>query len=148
MTATTSYRLSAPSSDAEWRTYHAIRRKVLFENRGIFGVYDECRPDEFAEGNHPMLLTYEGELIGVIRVDIDGQIAIFRRVAIREDVQHRGHGKIMLSLAEDFARGKGCSFVKSYVNPAAVGFYERCGFSSDVSTAPDAKHVLLCKKLA
>jgi GNAT superfamily N-acetyltransferase len=147
MNAPISYRLSAPSSDAEWQTYHAIRRKVLFENRGIFGVYEERHPDEFAEGNHPMLLIYEGEFIGVIRVDIDGQIAIFRRVAIREDVQYRGHGKVMLSLAEEFARGKGCNLVKSYVNPEAVGFYERCGFSYDVSIAADAKHVLMCKKL-
>ena len=148
MTETTAYSLRAPANDEEWRTYHAIRRRVLFENRGLFGVYNETHPDEFARGNHPMLLLHGGESIGVIRIDVDGELAIFRRVAIREDVQRCGHGKVMLSLAADFALGKGCRLVKSYVNPEAVGFYERCGFNHDTSTVADEKHVLMFKKWA
>src|SRR5262245_61705267 len=109
MSATTPYSLKAPAADDEWRTYHAIRRKVLFENRGHFGVYDESHPDDLAPGNYPMLLMYGNEPIGVIRVDVDGELAIFRRVAIREDVQRRGNGSVMVSLAEEFARGKGCT---------------------------------------
>jgi GNAT superfamily N-acetyltransferase len=146
MTEKIAYRLRAPASDDEWRTYHASRRKVLFENRGVFGVYDERHPDEFAQGNHPMLLIHEGEPIGVIRVDVDGPLAIFRRVAIRDDVQRCGHGKVMLSLAEQFVRGKGCSLIRSYVNPEAVGFYKRCGFNPDTAAAADEKHVLMYKK--
>jgi GNAT superfamily N-acetyltransferase len=148
MTKDTAYHLRPPASDQEWRTYHAIRRKVLFENRGQVGVYNETHPDEFAKGNHPMLLIYRGESIGVIRIDVDGELAIFRRVAIREDVQRCGHGRVMLSLAEGFALDKGCSLVKSYVDPDAVGFYERCGFNHETSTAVDEKHVLMYKKWA
>jgi hypothetical protein len=37
--------LRRPENEEEWRVYHEIRRKVLFENRDRFGVYDE---------NHPM----------------------------------------------------------------------------------------------
>jgi GNAT superfamily N-acetyltransferase len=146
MTEQSAYHLKAPARDEEWRIYHAIRRKVLFENRGLFGVYNEAHPDESAHGNHPLILIYEGEPIGVIRVDIDGQLAVFRRVAIREDVQRCGHGKVMISLAEDFARGEGCSFVRSYVDPGAVGFYERCGFNYDASTSAHEKHVPMYKK--
>lgn len=147
MPETAAYSLRAPASDEEWRTYHVIRRKVLFENRGLFGVYDETHPDEFARGNHPMLLIHGGKCLGVIRIDVDGELAIFRRVAIREDVQRCGHGRAMLSLAEDFVLRKGCTIVKSYVDPGAVGFYERCGFNHDVSTAADDKHVPMYKKL-
>ena len=146
MTEKIPYRLRAPASDEEWRTYHAIRREVLFENRGFFGLYDEAHPDEFAQGNHPMLLIHEDEPIGAIRVDVDGPLAIFRRVAIREDVQRHGHGKVMLSLAEDFALDKGCSLVRSYVDAGAVGFYKSCGFNYDTSTAADEKHVPMYKK--
>jgi GNAT superfamily N-acetyltransferase len=146
MSENTAHILRAPASDEEWQTYHAIRRKVLFENRGLVGVYNEDHPDEFVQGNYPMLLIHEGEPIGVIRIDINGQTAIFRRIAIRDDVQRCGHGKVMLSLAEDFARGQECNFVKSYVNPEAVGFYERCGFNHDDSTAVDEKHVPMYKQ--
>jgi GNAT superfamily N-acetyltransferase len=147
MTQTTAYNLRAPANEEEWQTYHAIRRKVLFENRGLFGVYNDTHPDEFAQGNHPMILIHGGECIGVIRIDVDGELAIFRRVAIREDVQRSGHGRAMLSLAEEFALGKECTIIKSYVNPEAVGFYERCGFNHDFSTAADEKHMPMYKKL-
>ena len=148
MTETTGYSLRAPANDEEWRTYHAIRRKVLFENRGLLGVYKETHPDEFAHGNYPMILVHGDAPIGVLRIDVGGGMAIFRRVAIREDMQRNGHGKVMLSLAEDFARGKECMLLKSYVDPEAVGFYERCGFDHDLSTAGDEKHVPMYKKLA
>ena len=127
------YELRTPRSTEEWQSYHDIRRKVLFENRGQFGVYDEYHPDERREGNHPLLLLLDGRAIGVIRVDINGDQAIFRRVAVREDVQGAGHGRVLLTLAESFARAKGCKQIWSNVAPEAVSFYERCGFTFDSS---------------
>ena len=41
MTEELGYDLRRPCNDDEWRAYHAIRREVLFENRGYFGIYDE-----------------------------------------------------------------------------------------------------------
>src|SRR5262245_66330679 len=105
--------LRTPSSTEEWQAYHSIRRKVLFENRGRFGVYDENHPDEHRKGNHPLLLLLDGEAIGVIRIDINGDQAIFRRVAIREDLQRAGHGRVLLTLAESFAQEKGCLHIWS-----------------------------------
>ena len=142
------YELISPSSVEQWQTYHAIRRKVLFENRGFFNRYQEDHPDEFRDGNHPFVLIHDSEIIGVIRVDIDGTVAIFRRVAIRDDLQRRGHGKQMLELAEAFARRSGCALIRSFVNPEAVTFYERCGFERDTSLRGDAEHKPMFKRLA
>ena len=125
------HQLITPADDTEWRAYHDIRRRVLFEARGQFGVYQEDRPDERAVGNHPKLLLYGGEPIGVVRIDVDAITAICRRVAIRPDVQRLGHGRVLLSLVQQFARDKGCGLLASYVAPDAVGFYERCGFTVD-----------------
>jgi GNAT superfamily N-acetyltransferase len=129
------YELRAPGSTEEWEAYHGIRRKVLFENRGRIGVYDKNHPDETHEGNYPLILLLEGEAIGVIRVDINGEQAIFRRVAIHEDLQRAGHGRMLLALAESFARAKRCNRIWSDVAPDAVGFYERCGYTL-VPSAP------------
>ena len=129
------HELRTPSSTEEWQAYHSIRRKLLFENRGRFGVYDENHPDEQSKGNHPLLLLLDGEAIGVIRIDINGNQAIFRRVAIREDLQRAGHGRALLTLAESFAQEKGCLHIWSDVAPDAVGFYQRCGYTF-VSSAP------------
>jgi GNAT superfamily N-acetyltransferase len=72
-----------------------------FDTRGE--PYDEQHPDEFRAGNHPLVLFHDGDAIGVIRIDVDAPVAIFRRVAIREDMQRQGHGTMMLKLAEGFA---------------------------------------------
>ena len=89
-----------PQTRDEWDQYHAIRRRVLWESRGHYGVYDENRPDEYDSGNHPFLLMRGDRAVGVVRVDIDGRRAIFRRVAIREDAQRSGYGRVLLALAE------------------------------------------------
>jgi len=122
------YELVTPTDEAEWRAYHDIRRRVLFEARGQSGVYREDGPDERAPGNHPKLLLYCGEPVGVVRIDVDATTAICRRVAIRSDVQRLGHGRVLLSLVQQFARENGCERLASHVAPDAVEFYERCGF--------------------
>jgi GNAT superfamily N-acetyltransferase len=85
--------------------------------------------------------------VGVIRIDIDGPVATFRRVAVRDDVQRRGHGRRLLEAAERFARRKGCTRIESHVAPDAARFYERCGFTpSDAAQTPTGS-VLMSKTL-
>jgi GNAT superfamily N-acetyltransferase len=142
--------LITPTDAAEWRAYHDIRRHVLFEARGQIGVYQEDHPDERALGNHPKLLLYRGEPIGVARIDVDATMATCRRVAIRSDVQRLGHGRVLLSLVEQFARDNGCGRLASYVAPEAVGFYERCGFTVEGDRTVGASRresVLMTKRL-
>lgn len=123
------YELITPIGDIQWRAYHDIRRQVLFEARGQFGVYQEDHPDEHAPGNHPKLLLYRGDPVGVVRIDVAATTALCRRVAIRSDVQGRGHGRVLLSLVQQFARENGCERLASYAAPDAVEFYQRCGFA-------------------
>jgi GNAT superfamily N-acetyltransferase len=127
-----------PATDAEWASYHAIRRRVLFELRGNAAAYDADHPDEHRAGRHPFLLWHAGEPVGVIRVDIDGPVATLRRVAIRDDVQRRGFGRRLLEDAERFCRQQGCTRIESHADPDAVGFYERCGFTrADPARQPE-----------
>ena len=120
--------LVTPRNASEWKAYHDIRRVVLFEARGLFGVYDENHPDERAPNNHPKVLVYGDDPLGVVRIDIDGTVATLRRVAIRSDVQRRGHGRVLLQLAQLFAQESGCTSLASFVAPDAVDFYRGFGF--------------------
>lgn len=63
-----------------------------------------------------------------MRVDVAGDTAFFRRVAIREDLQRKGHGRTLLSLAEQFAGAQGCTQACSNVGPGAVEFYRKVGY--------------------
>jgi len=124
-----------PTSDAEWATYHAIRKRVLFDLRGQGAAYDADHPDEHRPGHHPFVLWEGAVPIGVIRIDVHGEVATLRRVAIREDLQRRGHGRRLLQAAERFASEQGCTRVESHADPGAIGFYERCGFARVAPTA-------------
>lgn len=129
-------RLCAPLTERDWQAYHAIRFRVLFEMRGHGAAYDEQHPDERRPGHYPFLLWDGDTPVGVVRVDIDGTVATFRRVAIREDRQRRGYGRQLLSAAEAFARQQGCARIESFVDPGAIAFYERCGFSRTAAAEP------------
>ena len=141
------HELRTPQSDEEWRVFHAIRRKVLFENRGKAEAYIENHPDDSKPGNHPLVLLYRGDVIGVLRIDVDGTVAWLRRVAIRDDLQRAGHGRVLLRLAEGFAKAAGCDEIRSNAAVEAVGFYERCGYARDVSAEPPVNSVRVWKSL-
>ena len=122
------YQLRAPANESEWQNYHEIRRAVLWEARGQGSVYDSNRPDEQLPNRFARILFFENVPVGVLRIDIEPPKAIFRRVAVRLEHQRKGHGRVMLMLAEEFARKHGCVSARSDVAPDAVGFYESCGF--------------------
>jgi GNAT superfamily N-acetyltransferase len=126
--------LAPPVTPEQWSSYHELRRAVLFENRGRFGVYDENHPDEFLPNNYPMLLYRGSEGVGAVRIDIDpeARIVTFRRVAIRQDLQRQGLGRMMMEEAEAFARGRGCRVFVAHVARDAVGFYEKLGYRLDL----------------
>ncbi|ARQ09060.1 N-acyltransferase family domain-containing protein [Rhizobium etli] len=82
-----------PVKEAEdWLAYHAIRRRVLFELRGLDG-YDDKHPDEHDERNIPLLLRKDGIALGTVRLDLsNGQSGVVRLVAIMPECQRQGSG--------------------------------------------------------
>jgi GNAT superfamily N-acetyltransferase len=132
------HELITPTTDDQWDSYHRIRREELFEARGQLGVYNANHPDDRAPHNHPKLLVYSGDYVGVVRVDIDKGVAALRRVAIRADAQHRGHGRALLELVQRFARDAGCTKLISFVAPDAVAFYQGSGFDVEQEGAMGA----------
>jgi GNAT superfamily N-acetyltransferase len=142
------YELRPPASEEEWLAFHAIRRKVLFENRGKGDRYVENHPDDSLPGNHPLVLLYKGDVIGVMRLDVSAAAAWLRRVAIREDLQRAGHGTVLLRLAENFARAQACIEMRTNAAVEAVGFYERCGYARDVDGSSPPNSVRMWKRLS
>ena len=140
------HQLRAPETDEEWAAFHAIRRKVLFENRGK-DDYIENHPDDFKTDNHPLILLYKGDVIGVVRIDVCESEAWLRRLAIREDLQRQGHGRVLLQLAESFAMTGNCSEVRTNAAVEAVGFYECCGYARDTEKLSPVNSVSMRKSL-
>ena len=140
------YALVSPSSPAQWRAYHDVRRVVLFERRGRFGAYDHNHPDEFRANHFPKLLFFDEQPVGVIRIDVVQDVAWFRRVAIKEDHQRIGHGRMLLELSERFAHDRGARRIQSSVAADAVEFYRRCGYLTSAARR-DSGSVMMFKDL-
>lgn len=141
------HELRAPVTTKEWLAFHDIRRKVLFENRGKSETYIENHPDDSNPANHPLILILRDVVIGVVRIDVSERVAWLRRVAIREDQQRLGHGRVLLQLAEAFAKSRGCDEVRSNAAVEAVRFYERCGYVRDETDSAPVNSVRVYKQL-
>ena len=137
--------LRAPQNPREWQAYHDIRRHVLFELRGLGSTYDPNHPDESRSGHFPLVLWASDAPVAVVRVDVENEVAVFRRVAVRADVQRRGFGRQLLEQAQLFAQHQGCTRIESHVDPDAVVFYERCGFERLAQSKRSAASILMGK---
>ena len=68
----TRYALRCVRSPQEWAAYHAIRRQAIFAALLPGQAKDETDPDEVAPGNFPHVLLHDGEIVGVVRIDLIG----------------------------------------------------------------------------
>jgi GNAT superfamily N-acetyltransferase len=101
---------------------------VLFDRRGLGNQYDPNHPDERIAGNHPKLLEVGAQYVGVVRIDLRGDVAYLRRVAIDEPWQRMGYGRILIDRSEQFATELGALRVESDVALDAIDFYRKCGY--------------------
>jgi GNAT superfamily N-acetyltransferase len=124
------HELRTPATAADWEEYHRIRRTVLWEARGHFGVYNATHPDEVAPRNLPLLLVFRGVAVGAARLDRqpDGR-GVIRRMAIDTHLQRQGHGRTLLNLLEQRARGLGISILEVNLAEDAVTFYRKAGYA-------------------
>lgn len=123
------YVLRPPTSPDDWTAYHEIRRRAIFDVYHRDVAYKIDHPDEDKRGNFPMVLVTDGMIVGTVRVDlVDADRAALRLVAIAPEEQGRGHGAVLLKLAEDFARRRGRRRIVLHGNPPTIGFYLQHGY--------------------
>jgi hypothetical protein len=124
------YALRRVHSAGDWAAYHAIRRSAIFAALLPGQAYDEHHPDEFKPDNFPHVLAADGDVVGTVRIDlIDATQAGLRLIGIRNDLQRRGHGAVLLKLAEAAARALGRTEVIINAHPTSLTFYLANGYA-------------------
>ncbi len=112
---------------------HRIRRQVLFAPGRHPGVeYDEEHPHDAASNHIKFLLMLDGEPIGTTRLDLRGERAIVRLVAILADRQRQGHGSAMEGAVVRHAHRLGITTLMVNSAADAVGFYEKRGWQREI----------------
>lgn len=123
------YTLARPVDEEDWRIFHDIRCKVLFEGRHKDTAYNENHPDDRVPNNHPLLLRLGGRPLGTVRLDDFGDgTGCVRLVAVTRAEQGRGDGRELGRLVEAFARSLGIHTLYLNSAPEAVGFYKKSGW--------------------
>jgi predicted N-acetyltransferase YhbS len=123
--------------------YHRIRRLVLFDGKPDY-VTDG--PEEVKKENLSLLLKYQQEPIGTVRLDQrqDGK-AIVRLVAIASDLQKQGHGIVLMDRLEKPASSVEVKELLVHAVHHAFGFYKKLGYSPFSFEVGDFQSVQLHK---
>lgn len=130
--------LRAVKTDEEWAALHDIRRRVLFApgRHATEIAYDPDHPDDRAAENVPHILMLDDTPIGVARIDLKGDRAVVRLVAIVPEHQRNGFGTLMDTMLTEKAWELGVRQLRVNAAPGAVGFYEKTGWRRE-SWDPD-----------
>jgi N-acetylglutamate synthase-like GNAT family acetyltransferase len=136
--------LKRAESDRDWAAYHRIRKRVLWEDRGLEG-YDERHPDDQLAAHHPLLLMRDGAPVGTARLDvISPNLGVVRLVAVEPHLQRSGLGRVLMQEIESYARRLGLDQLEVNAAREAEGFYQRLGW---VVVPSDRKNPLMTKSL-
>lgn len=126
------YEMRRVVTPEDWAAMHRIRRETLFApDRHPGLVYDEAHPDDAVANHIKFLLVLDGEPIGTARLDLRGETAVVRIVAIVAERRRQGHGSVMENALAQHAYKLGVTSLMLNSAPDAVGFYEKLGWQRE-----------------
>jgi GNAT superfamily N-acetyltransferase len=134
------FTVQRPASPTDWETYHAIRKKNLFDPINI--AYDPNHPSLKDPKNHHYLFLMDGQIIGTLQLEtLLNDTCIIRTLAIKYPHKNKGYGTLLLSLAEEIMKEFECHYIHLHSLPNVVAFYEKSGYTRmnfpiDESTYP------------
>jgi predicted GNAT family N-acyltransferase len=127
---------------ADVRGAFALRERVFCDEQGVPREEEIDVRDE--DALHLVTLAPDGQqVIGTLRLLLDGEVAKVGRVAVAREWRRRGIALRMLALALAAARARGCEQVRLAAQLEAVALYERAGFAveSDLFEEAGIQHV-------
>lgn len=103
-----------------------LREEVLRKPLGL-----HFTPEELAKEKHNLLIGAfeEGELMGCcMLVEEEPGTVRLRQMAVINDLQGKGYGKVLMQFAENLARDRGYKKITMHARKNALGFYEKMGY--------------------
>lgn len=116
-----------PATEEDFEKYYRLRWLVLRAPWQQPPGTERATDDTTAI--HAMLLDEENQAAGVCRLHFENEDeAQLRFMAIREDLQNQGLGKLLIHYLEEKAREAGRKFITLQARELAVTFYKRQGY--------------------
>lgn len=110
-----------PQTKSEWEDYYDLRYRIL---RKPLGKPRGSEKDEGDETGIHFALYHEGELRAIARLDeVDLNLCQVRYVAVENNQQGKGYGKVMMYAVEQEAEQIGYDKIILHARENALDFY-------------------------
>ena len=137
-----------PETEAEWEDYYDLRYRVLRK------PLNQPRGSERNEGDETGIhfaLYHDDTLKAIARLDeVDMDVAQTRFVAVEEDEQGKGYGKLIMYAVEQEAAEKLYTKMILHARDYAVDFYLKLGYTliePSYKLFDELQHFLMEKEL-
>jgi predicted GNAT family N-acyltransferase len=110
----------------EYEEMVKLREEILRKPLGL-----SFSPEELeAEKNHLLLAAYEDDqLLGCCMLVQEGADTVrLRQMAVVDDLQGKGVGRVLMQFAENLAHDRGFKRITMHARKNAMGFYEKMGY--------------------
>lgn len=141
--------VTSPQSKQDFAKYYQLRWEILRKPWGqpkgseVTTEEDSCI--------HAMVLADSGEILGVARLQFNSpQTAQVRFVAVAQQAQGKGVGKLLMEYLEKIAKEKGAEEVVLDARENAVPFYKKINYQVTEKTYllfNEIQHYRMVKKL-
>lgn len=141
--------IRSPKNQEEWKKYYQLRWEILRKpwNQPVGSEKDASEDTSV----HLMAIDDKNEVLGVCRLqknsDTEGQI---RFMAVSENAQGKGIGKMLINAAEKQAKDLGLKRIILQARENAVPFYKACKYEIEEKTFllfDTIQHYLMTKNL-
>lgn len=141
-------RIVHPATPEEFERYYRLRWEILRKPwNQPYSVPEEGENESI----HLMALNEKDDLIAVCRVHFNSaEQAQVRFVAVSENAQGRGVGKVIMRRAEELAKEKGATEMTLHARENAVTFYKKINYTIVEKTYllfDEIQHFLMQKPL-
>jgi predicted GNAT family N-acyltransferase len=107
----------------------ALREEVFIVEQGVTEEGDRDGRDE--EAIQLIAEAEDGDVVGTCRVLIEGELARFGRLAVRESHRRQGIAAALLAEAEREARAAGADRMRLHAQTDALRLYENAGYEPE-----------------
>lgn len=141
--------VTSPQSKQDFDQYYQLRWQILRKPWGQPKGSEVTKEEDSCI--HAMVLADSVEIIGVARLQFNSpQTAQVRFVAVADEAQGKGVGKMLMAYLEKIAREKGAQEVVLDARENAVPFYEKIKYHITEKTYllfGEIQHYRMVKKL-
>ena len=125
----------------------ALRHEVFVIEQKVPAALER---DEYDDGATHLVGLRGDDVIGTLRIVVNGQTAKIGRMAVRAALRKQGVGSRLMARATEVAKQMGAREIMLHAQLTAKQFYQRLGYREDGGTFEEAGilHIAMLKEIA